>query len=300
MTFSASEAAMEGFRIARREPRTVLVWSLLQLILAVASTVVMLPYMRPLMALQSLRTPGAAPPTPAEAMVTLEPMFGMIAVMIPIELVFLSVMSAAVYRAVLRPEDKGLARLRLGGDELRMGILWIELGLFVWAAGVLALLAMVVLGGLLVAATKGSPADLLGLVAGAYVVVAAGMAWLLVRFSMAAPLTFATRHVQLFSAWRLTKGRSWSLFGCYLLTFIFLVMIGITQLFAGSIAALAMHDVGGFMHPDYRSLQAYFTPVRLVALLVSALLGGLYWAVALAPAAVAYQALAGTGERPRV
>ena len=303
MAFSASDAAMEGFGIARREPATVAIWCVLQLILGIAVTVVTFPYMKPLMALQSLGASGAASQTPAQALAVLEPMLGAIAVMIPIELVFVTVLSAAVYRAVLRPEDKGLARLRLGGDELRLGILWIELGLFIWAAGMFALIVMVILAGVLAAAAKGSPADVLGLVAGAYLIAMAGMAWLAVRFSLAAPMTFATRHVQLFASWRLTKGRFWPLFGCYLLTFIFMIIIGIAQLSIGSMAALAMSSgslsqaAASYMHPDYSSLQAYLTPVRVVTLLINALLGGVYWSVALAPAAMAYKEFAGSGAR---
>ena len=303
MAFSASEAAIEGFRIARREPATIAGWSVLQLILGIAVTVVTFPYMRPLMALQGLSASGAASQTPAQAMAALEPMLGAIAVVIPIELVFVTVLSAAVYRAVLRPEDKDLARLRLGGDELRMAILWIELGLFLWAAGALALIVVVIVGGVLIAATKGSPTDVLMLVMVAYLFVAAGMVWLAVRFSMAAPMTFATRRVRLFSAWRLTKGRFWPLFGCYVLSFVFMITILIAQTVIGSAVALAMSGgslvqaATSYMHPDYSSLQAYVTPVRVVTLLINALLGGVYWSVALAPAAMAYKELVGTGAR---
>ena len=303
MAFSASEAAMEGFRIARREPATIAIWCVLQLILGVAVTVVTFPYMRPLMALEALSASGTTSLTPAAAMAALEPMLGLTAVMIPIELVLVSVLGAAVYRAVLRPEDKGLGRLRLGGDELRLGILWIELGLFVWAAGILALIVLVILASGLVAATKGSPANVLALVMMAYLIVAAGMAWLAVRLSLAAPMTFATRQVRLFSAWRLTKDCFWPLFGCYLLTFIFMIMIGFAQLFMGYLAALAISGgsivqaASSYSHADYSSLQAYLTPVRVVALLINALLGGVYWSVALAPAAVAYKEMVGPGAR---
>lgn len=312
MAFSASDAAIEGFRIVRREPKAMLGWALVQLVFAIAMSLITLPFMRPLTALQALPT-GAARPTPAQALALLEPMLRFIAVIIPLELVLFSVLSAAVYRVVLRPQEQGLARLRLGGDELRMGILWIELGLFLWAAGIVALVAILVLLGLFSVALKSSPASTVLMVMTAYLVVAALMAWLAVRFSLAGPLTFATRKVQLFAAWRLTQGRFWPLFGCYLLTLIFLFIILMAQLcleglFAavvagGSVSGAAnflMHpftgSTTGLMRPDYSSVAAYLTPVRVAALLGNGVLGGVYWSVAFAPAAVAYREF--TGLRP--
>ena len=302
MAFSASEAAVEGFRIVQREPKTIAGWSLVQLVFGIAVTVVTVPFMRPLTAFQTLRSAGATP-TPAEALAALEPALGFLGAIIPLELVIFAVLSAAVYRTVLRPEDKGLARLRLGADELRMGILWIELGLLFWVIGTVVLMALVVMGVTIGVAIGNAAGGTVATVMVSYLVALAVMAWLAVRFSLAGPLTFVDRRVQLFSAWKLTRGRFWPLFGCYLLTFVFMLISAMVQLSVVAVASLAMSGgsltqaASGMMRPDYSSLAAYVTPARIVALLINALVGGVYWAVAFAPAAVAYRKFVGATPR---
>ncbi|HEY5411592.1 MAG TPA: hypothetical protein VIJ94_12800 [Caulobacteraceae bacterium] len=297
MAFSASDAAVEGFRIARREPKAIAAWSVVQLIFGVVLAVATMPFARSMAAMQSIGVADRA--NPAAVMAKLEPSLGFIGAIIPLELVLLAVLSAAVYRVVLRPEEKGLARLKLGADELRLGILWIELGLFLAAVGFLALIPLTMVFTVLGVAAKAAPENAIALLSASYLVLLALYAWLGVRFSLAGPLTFARREVRLFSAWRLTKGRFWPLFGCYLLTFIFMLSIGMVQLCVEGVVALAMS--GGnlaqagasIMHPDYTSLQSYFSPARVVILLFNAALGGIYWSVAWAPAALAYKEIVG-------
>ena len=304
MAFSASDAALEGFHIVRREPRAVAGWSVVQLIFGIAVTVATVPFMQPLMDIQATRLTGGAL-TPAQTMAVLEPTLGFLAVLIPLELVVVSVLGAAVYRVVLRPGDQGLtARLRLGGDELRLAILWIELGFLFWIVGFVVLVAVATVGLMVGAAMKTSPAGAVVTVMISYLVVLAVMVWLAVRFSLAAPMTFATRKVQLVSAWRLTRGRFWPLFSCYLLTFVFVMIILMAQLCIVAVVSLIMsggsltNAAAQAMRPDYSSLAAYLTPTRIVGLLFNSLLGGVYWSVALAPAAVAYKEFAGQGVRP--
>lgn len=298
MAFSASEAAVEGFRIARREPKTILAWSGVQLIFAIAVTIATVPFVGPLMALQAQQTPPAKL-TAAQLAAVLEPALGFLGAMIPLELALFSVLGAAVYRTVLRPQEKGFFRLKLGGDELRMAILWIELGFLLWAVGAMVMFAVLIVGSLVGVAAKDPIGAGLATAALCYLIVLAVMVWLAVRLSLAAPLTFATRKVQLFAAWKLTRGRFWPLFGCYLLSVIFMAIVMLATLSVIALVALAMS--GGSMtdaakslgHPDYASFAAYLTPARIVQLLLNALAGGLYWGVAFAPAAVAYREFGG-------
>lgn len=299
MAFSASDAAIEGFHLARREPKAILAWSLVQLILGIAVNVVSLPFLRPLMALQAQQAAG--PLSPAQMKSAMEPLLGVLGALIPIELAAISVMSAAVYRAVLRPEDKGLARLRLGGDELRMAILWIELGFLFWIVAFAVMVLFLVGATALGAAMKADATNMVGMVVLAYLVVLVVMAWLSVRFSMAGPMTFATRRVHLFASWKMTQHRAWQLFGCYLLTFVFMMIILLVQLSVAAMVILVIsggslaNASGGMMHPDYSSLQAFFSPARIVELVINSIAGGLYCAVAFAPAAVIYRELGGAG-----
>ena len=45
MAFSASEAAFEGFRVLRREPKTALVWAAFQLVTTVVAMLIMQPFL---------------------------------------------------------------------------------------------------------------------------------------------------------------------------------------------------------------------------------------------------------------
>ena len=47
--------------------------------------------------------------------------------------------------------------------------------------------------------------------------------------------------------------------------------------------------------PDVSSIQAYFTPARLILLPFGAAFGAILWAVVIAPPALAYKEIAGLG-----
>ena len=124
--------------------------------------------------------------------------------------------------------------------------------------------------------------------------------WIAVRLSLAAPMTFAERKLRVFESWKATKGRFWSLFGVYFLAGI----MGLLVMLLGWVVTAAFSmafggGMSGFMSlikPDFTSLSGYFSPVMIVRLAISSLLSAIYYAVALAPVAVAYQALSGRAD----
>jgi hypothetical protein len=83
------------------------------------------------------------------------------------------------------------------------------------------------------------------------------------------------------------------------LAFVFVVIIGLIS--ATVDAAVSLGAAGGsisaaatsMFRPDVSSMQAYFTPARLILLPLTAIIGGVYWAVMVAPAARAYMDIAG-------
>jgi hypothetical protein len=141
-----------------------------------------------------------------------------IGVMIPVYLISFVmglvgiILYAAAMRAVLRPDAGGLAYLRLGMDELRLLGLLI---LFSIIGFVLMVGFMILLGLLGVGAAMGSQSS-----GGTVIVMIVGMIamftvmlYFIVRFSLAFPLTLHRGRITLGEAWRLSRGRFWTLFG---------------------------------------------------------------------------------------
>lgn len=302
MSFNATDAAFEGMRLARRHPRTILIWSVLILVFSLASTVVMFSGFGPLFAELEALGPSADPEAAMAVMSQLIP-FYLIAT--PAFIVFFGVFYTAVYRAVLRPEDKAWGHLRLGRDELRM------MGLFIYQMVVwlgLTLVAGIVFGLVIAIGMVAGGQGAGGATAASAIVaiilylvfIGAGI-WLAVRLSLAQPMTFEQKRIVLFKSWSLTRGRFWPLLGCYLLA---LVTGFVVSLLGSAIGMAVMVPFGEFtsfaavVEPDFTSLQAYLTPGRIAMIVVNSFINTLAYAIFLAPAAAAYRDIVGlkTGE----
>ena len=147
MAFSANHAALEGFRIIRREPLTLVVWTVVLFAFSLAYTALILPMLAPVAAL----TPPGGPfahqdPAMVPRMMAL--MGRVYAIMVPVLLIFVAVSNAAVYRAVLRPAETGFGRLRLGSDELRLLGLYVLLGLLFFGVYLATIIVAVIVAGI--------------------------------------------------------------------------------------------------------------------------------------------------------
>jgi len=297
MAFSASEAAFEGFHIVRREPKSVAIWGLLLMVFSAAATIAMLPFMRSATTGFGL-TPGS-PPTTAAMGSFLSLMGAIYLIGIPIYLVLMSVFTAAVYRAVLRPEDKGLARLKLGGDELRLVGLFVLQFLTYLALWLAVVVVAAIVGAIAATALRGAGAGAVIVLLIVYLLVLLAFAFVAVRLSFAAPMTFARRKIHFFSAWRLTEGRFWPLLGCYLLALVFAILIGLVDLAVSGVLAFGMSGgdftraAHGLLQPDLSSAAGLFTPMYIARLLVGAVFGVVIWTVMIAAPAAAYREIAG-------
>jgi hypothetical protein len=301
--FSASDAAFTGFRVVAERPWAVAIWAGLQLVVSLAFELFVAYSAGPAFAKLGqigLQPPGQDPAAVLDLFRQAAPTY---LVLFVASLVLNAVLYAAMNRAVLRPAEARFGYLRLAGDELR------QLGLFAIFAGlgIAAYITMLFVAMVLVV--------VIGLVAGESMALALGLAILLpavicafvflaVRLSLASPMTFETRRINLTAAWRLTQGRFWPLLGTYFIAFA-LSMVVIVLTFAIALAAIAV--VGGGLgalksafEPDLSSLAAVLTPQHLAYVTVFAIGQALIWPVTITPPATIYRALAGANAAGRV
>jgi len=302
MQFKVTEAAFEGFRLVRREPRTIAIWAVFSLVASVA-------LMAAMIAAGFGRVMGAS----TQGTMTPEALTGFLAgeaIAIGGAILIASIMGAGVYRAVLRPAESPLTRLRLGGDELRLILLSLIMGL-VFTGLTIALVIPVVLLGVAIGVAgfaghgggepnAGAMVGIVLVVLLGYLLVFAGLVFFAVRLSLAGVMTFAERRLRVFESWRLTKGRFWRLLGCYglavvLMLPIYMVMMtlyfAITFAFSGGDLGRAMSEL---VQPEMTSLAAYFSPARIVYFVLGSAMSGVLNAVMYAPAAAVYRQIADT------
>jgi len=302
MQFKVTEAAFEGFRLIRREPRTIAIWAVFSLAAGVALISAMI-------ASGFGRFMGAS----TQGTMTTEALTGFLVgevIAIGGAILIASIMGAGVYRAILRPAESPLTRLRLGGDELRLVLLSVIMGV-VFTVLTIALAIPVGLLGVAIGVgaslgqagaepNTGAMVGIVLVVLLGYLLVIAGLVFFAVRLSLAGVMTFAERRLRVFESWRLTKGRFWRLLGCYglavvLMLPIYMVMMtlyfAVTFAFSGGDVGRAMGEIA---QPDMTSVAAYFNPARIVYLVLAGAMGGVLNAVMYAPAAAVYREIAET------
>lgn len=306
MAFSATRAALEGFRLVGRRPVSILAWAIFYTLVSaalIAAGVMFLGSTAVGEIIRNHHNPEWAHNYNVESPEELWSLFGGMAVgaavLIPAIIILSVVQLCAVFRAVLRPEERGFAYLRFGGDELRQIGLMILMTLFfgLLACGFVAALVF----GLKTADLDGGLKAAIGIVGGlAFFVL---MLVLGVRLSLAQPMTFAQRRVRFFGSWGLTKGKFWPLLGMYILAAIFTIIVyfagdalarfaagalgfSMESLFSGDTFAF---DIDNF---SFEQLATVFGAGGLVYVLISMLSGAIQLATGYAPQAAAYRDLA--------
>jgi hypothetical protein len=274
--FSASEAALEGFRLTRQRPGTILAWAGVYFIGILVIGGLMGVALGPRFA-EAMRVSDPSEKTDAVAVILMDSWPAFLLVLLVVA-TLMSVLIAGIYRLVMRPEEPGFAHLRLGSDEFRLT----AVNLLLFSIGFVCLFAAIV--ALALVRETGSWLSFL-----LFAVVIALTAWVGARLSMVTPMTFAGRKIAIGAAWSLTRGRMWPLLGMMLLAAVFYVMIWLLISVAG---ALIVWLAGGG-----QALEGQVSVVAVVAgvitLVMQFLLYVLQVVMIYAPFAVAYQQITG-------
>ena len=200
--FSPASAALEGFRVIRREPKAVLYW------IAVWALA--------LAAIAAIRLfTGALAAARAPDEISVIRRYGPLAAPLALTVLVLWIMTTAtVYRAVLRPGEHGWHLFKLGPDEARIAILSaLETVLLALLGGVPAYLLFVLFSPIFEAIPS---LNRFTMVAG-FVTTILIEFWIAVRFSLAPVQTFAEHRFPFAEYWGFTRGRYWRLLATYLL-----------------------------------------------------------------------------------
>ena len=270
--FSASDAALEGFQVLRRQWRVVLGWCLFAVLAFVGLVVIAFIAI----ALSTLNR------SPEQAQAVGGLVGGLILGLGGVAIQW--VVLAALYRMILRPESTpGAFYLRLSRDELRLFGLW---------ALILILFMCLITAGFLVVRWLTQFGTLATFLGTAGFVLA--MFWLWMRTSLAGPANFATRRLGLAESWRLTRGRFWALLGMTALAFCLLLLIAIVLFVA---VAVLQAGIGGFQTLAPVSLSdpqalAERPGAYVFGLIAEQVVGPLYLVIGQPPIVAAYRALA--------
>ena len=303
-TFSFSEAFGAGFALVFRRPLTVAAWGGVMLLAIGVPGLLLFAWVGPqvaaLMHYMAQQAQTGAQPDPAEilrlegSIMTVQPL------MLLVSVVCRAVLAAAVLRAVLEPQNSRFAYLRLGMQEVWVGLLTLAMGVMLGIAMVCTMLGVAVVAGIIGLAMMAShaPQGVTALAALAAGLIAVGvLVWGVVRLSLALPMTFAEREFRLFESWELTRGHGFKLFTLALallgvvlaVGLVFnLVAVGVGMLAGGSLTLARMQAL--LQRPPQAWIGQLAPWLALVAL-VGSFLGAAFSTVMIAPWAVVYRQL---------
>lgn len=290
MSFSATEAAFEGFRVVRRRPSIALFWGAAYLFLFLAMFGLGAGQWAQIIAAAEA-IEQSADPSPEDLMAVGRMYAEVMAWILPLGLIVSSILSAAVARSVLRPQQSAWGYLRLGMDELRVLAVTLVVGLIVGLSTTALFAVVMTLFGFGVA-TGQAVMFLLALILG--LAAAALGVWLSVKLCLAVPMTIDRGKIVIFDSFKATKGQFWPLLGMALLAIVMALLVSILGSIISSAADLAtggMARLSALEGLSTAEVLAQAWPALLVSSLVNAVLSALQLAVLYAPFSAAWQAL---------
>ena len=292
MSFSATEAAFEGFRIVRRNPLAILFWGLAYVIFFVAFFALVGGQLATIVA-QAEALQGGEPDI-ADLQALGASYATLLGFGLPLGLIVQAVLSAGVARGVLFPSQKAFGYLRLGGDELRVMAVNIILGIVMGVGSFVVFMVVAFATGLVAQGNQGAgvlTGVLLGL--GALVL----LCWLAIRLSLVVPITVAEKRIAPFASFAVTKGKVLPILGMAIIAFIMSILVTLL----GSIISLPIVMMTGGGLAQLAAMDGMSTaqiiqaagPGLLAWGVVNAVVSALQLAVLYAPFSAAYRDIKG-------
>lgn len=293
MTFSATDAALEGFKITRARPAAIAAWAGILLASHLASQALAIGALGSRLETFSHMTPFSPMPQD-EAMRAMPAMVSLLIILAAVSLPVMAVLCASVNRAVLRPNEGGFAWLAVGADELRQALVLLSY----WLA-----LSLAMIGGIVASAVLFSPLSAFGgagqfaAVFFAMIAAAALTIYVAVRLSFAIPATFDRRKFVFLESWGMTGPKQWPLLGSYVVAWLFSLFVSFIVALFGTLIAMEFKGPESGIAADFASL---FGLRLLIAIAFGAVAEALALPLRVAPLAYAYRALAGGGDVARI
>lgn len=230
-----------GFRLIREHPGAMLIWTIIQLAVAIATS----------FATMAILQAGVDATLSGESVQSVQLNAALQSMLVGlVGLAISTIVYAAVQRAILRPDEGGPGWLRLGMDEVRLFLLLLLcLLIFLVSALVVGLFLGAVLAGAGVATAT--------LVT--YVVVGIAGAFFGTRVSLIFPLTLKRSAFAVGDGTSLSRGHFWTLFGAYFIVFLIMLAIGLANLAVTQpeyLSAIFQHGFGS-VEEQQASLMDY-------------------------------------------
>jgi hypothetical protein len=261
-TFSASEAALSIFELAKRQPQFVLRFCIIYALgfmisYAIVAATGVGQAMQGYMALVA----GGKPPNPERILDVLSPAGPGFAVLMVYWLVTGAITSAMGLRKAIRDEDQGLFGIQFGKDEINLMLAIMLLGVILFGINV----GVSLIGGVLGGANA-------GFVFLAMLVSLLALSVVGIRLSQFGVLTIAQEKVVVLPSWAETKGHALRFLGAYLLWIIISGVIAIIAQSVGTLGASALAVKVGVGMPA--SLGEFAKPGWLLFTLIYGLASG--------------------------
>jgi len=292
------DALGAGFDLIRRRPLAVLAWGAVQTAFTAGYMAAIAPFY--LIIFGQFAAGAARGETPSTQTLAQMMQFEGLSFLLSFASLFVSiVLSCAVFRAVLHPEQRSFGYLRIGAAELFLLLLVIGAYVVFFIAVLVLAIPIAIVAAIGIASHAAGVGILLAVVVSIGAVVAIG--YVALRVSLVGPMTVDQGGFRLFDAWKLAKGHVGSLFliGLCLAVLaivlaivleVVLVAVGVGVLGA---AAGGLGNLPTFFKQPLNAILPTLAPMLAVMALVFIPYAGCLMAIWAAPWARAYRDLTG-------